>query len=73
MIRRDYHTFRLHEALQDVESIIGTVRSSGKSEEAEFIVGHGVIRNELNYLLANYGLTPTIQLSNAGVIICTIE
>lgn len=73
MIRRDYHHFKLHEALQDVETLIGEVRTSGKSEDAEFIVGHGIIRNELTMLLANYGFTPTIQLRNSGVILCMIE
>jgi hypothetical protein len=73
MIRRDYHAFRLHEALCDAEDVVGSIRSSRKTEDAEFIVGHGVIRNELVKLLEGYGLAPRVQLGNRGVILCTIE
>lgn len=73
MIRRDYHAYRLQEALWDAEDIIGRVRSTRKSEDAEFIVGHGVIKGELLDLLESYGLNPSVQLGNTGVVICTIE
>ena len=73
MITRDYHAFRLHEALCDAEDVVGSVRAARKSESAEFIVGHGIIRNELIKLLETYNLSPTIQLRNSGVVVCEIE
>jgi hypothetical protein len=80
MIRKDYHGFKLADALQDVHETISYVRGGGGwthrrtlSTDAEFIVGHGIIRTEIVDLLKSYGLNPTIQLGNAGVILCTIE
>jgi len=72
-MKYDFHEHTLEEALNKAHEIIGNVRLRGIPVDAEFIVGHGVIRNELNHLLADYGLTPTIKLGNAGVILCHIE
>jgi hypothetical protein len=80
MIRKDYHGFTLEQAMQDLHELVGYVRGGAGwafggtiSTDAEFIVGHGVIRTELLNLLRTYGLSPTIQLGNNGVILCTIE
>lgn len=73
MIQRDYHSFTLLEALEDVNSIVGNVRLKGISEDVEFIVGHGIIKTELLKFLLAYDLSPTVQIGNSGVVLCTIE
>ncbi len=42
-------------------------------EQARFITGHGVIREELFNLLKRYDLEPTYKLSNPGAILVDIE
>ena len=73
MIKRDFHGNKLEDALRQTEVIIGDVRTAGKTETAEFIVGHGVIRDELIQLLYDYSLNPNIKLGNSGVITVIIE
>ncbi len=73
MITRDYHGFFLDAALADAESVIGGIRMSGKQEEAEFVTGFGVIREELFVLLENYSLEPTYKLNNPGTILVVVE
>jgi hypothetical protein len=73
MISRDYHHHRLDEALRDAESVVAGVRLTRRSEDAQFIVGHGIIRTELKALLERYGLSPKIQIGNTGVLLCIIE
>lgn len=73
MITRDYHHYRLEEALADAEHVIGQVRMDNRQEQAEFVTGFGVIRQELFDLLERYSLEPTYKLNNAGTIIVTIE
>lgn len=77
MIRRDYHKFKLHEALCDAEDVINAFRMNRRhkesTEDAEFIVGHGVIRIHLIKLLESHGLSPTPQLGNDGVILCLLQ
>ena len=55
MVVRDYHGFTLQQALTDVEDTISAVRTQemhrGIGTDAEFIVGHGVIREKLIELL----------------------
>ena len=72
MIYRDYHHHRLDDALTDAESIISAVRMQGIAEDARFITGYGVIRQELFDLLQRYGLEPTYELGNQGVILVDI-
>ena len=73
MIRRDYHGCISSEALLDVERIITQVRMRCGVEDLELIVGRGVIRTSAMALLKTYGLEPTLQLGNDGVILCTVE
>jgi hypothetical protein len=77
MIKRDYHNFTLEQAMINAHDVIGLVRGANKkankAQDAEFIVGHGVIRDELVNLLQSYGLKPSTKLGNTGVIICLIE
>ncbi len=73
MITRDYHGFYKDNALADAEAVIGRIRMSGKQEEAEFITGFGVIREELFHLLEFYSLKPTYKLNNPGTILAVIE
>lgn len=77
MVVRDYHGFTLQQALTDVEDTISAVRTQemhrGIGTDAEFIVGHGVIREKLIELLKNRGLDPSVKFGNDGVIVCVIE
>ncbi len=77
MIIKDYHGFTLKQALTDLEDTIAAVRTEelhrGIGVDAEFIVGHGVIRDKLIELLKARGLTPEVMLGNDGVIVCVIE
>ncbi len=74
MIYRDYHHHLLEEALSDAEHLISIVRMDNRGpEEARFITGHGVIREELFNLLERYDLEPTYELSNPGAILVVIE
>ena len=73
MIKRDFHGYLLDDAIHEVEMIIGQVRSSGKTEEAEFITGHGKIQIAVLDLLNDYHINSSIQLGNTGVVVATIE
>lgn len=73
MITIDYHGFYKDTALADAEAVIGRVRMAGKQEQAEFITGFGVIREELFDLLEKYSLEPTYKMDNPGTILVTIE
>lgn len=72
MIYRDYHHHLVGEALRDAERVISDVRMRGVAEEARFITGYGVIRKDLFELLQTYGLEPTYELGNQGVILVDI-
>jgi len=73
MVRRDYHNHTLEQAMRDADALIDGIRMSGNTEDCEFIVGHGVIRDILMANLRSYGFVPSAQLGNSGVIVCTIE
>ncbi len=74
MINCDYHQYRLNEALSDAEHLISVVRMENRGpEQARFITGHGVIREELFNLLERHDLEPTYELSNPGAILVVIE
>ena len=75
-MKYDFHGYKLEQALNKAHQIIGEVRmrkSAVAFVDVEFIVGHGVIRNELISLLKSYGIEAKPQLGNAGVILCHIE
>ena len=73
MIRKDYHGYKLVDALHDLDQTIGYVRMKAKAEDAEIITGFGQIRSEIFSKLIEYGLTPSYKLGNNGTIICLIE
>lgn len=73
MIRKDYHGFKLLDALHDLEQTIGYVRMKAKAEDAEIITGFGEIRSEVFSRLLDYGLSPSYKLGNNGTIVCVIE
>lgn len=73
VIKRDFHGFKLEDALREVDIIIGAVRIQGQTESAEFITGHGVIQKELLALCEQHGLESSISWTNSGVITVTIE
>ena len=69
----DYHHFALADALSNAERLVFVTRTKRQVIDAEFITGHGVIQTELMNLLKTLGLSPSIQLGNSGVVVCTIE
>lgn len=69
----DYHSFTLADALAHAERLVFVVRTKRRTDDVQFITGHGVIRTELMNLLQTFGLSPSVQLGNTGVVICTIE
>ena len=73
MYKIDYHGWKTEAALQDLESVIGSIRKLRQTQQAEFITGHGIIQDEVLKLLKSYSLEPSIQLGNAGVVVVTIE
>lgn len=46
---------------------------SRRREYAEFVTGHGLIRESFYAHLVEHGLEPTYKLGNEGVIVVTIE
>ena len=73
-IKEDFHGWKLEEAKQAVEHIISSVRAEGgELVNAEFITGHGVIRDSLLELLKSYGLDANVSWANSGVINAIIE
>ncbi len=73
MIKRDYHGYKLADALREVEVIIGEVRTAGNTQSAEFITGHGVIQEGVIAVCKQYGLDARVSWTNSGVITLTIE
>jgi len=73
MIKRDFHGYKLDDAIDAAHRIIGEVRTAGRTESAEFVTGHGVIQKELISLCEQYGLSVNVSWSNTGVINVVIE
>ena len=72
MIKIDFHGKPLEDALLEVEKLIDGVRLNKKTEEAEFITGHGVIKKEIVKLLEGYEIEYEIGF-NQGIIKAVIE
>ena len=74
MIIRDYHGYKLLDAIIDVERHISFIRQTKDWKDMEFIVGNGVIKESIMKLLKDqYKLNPTLKLGNPGVIYCYVE
>lgn len=73
MIEKDFHGLSLGDAIREVEYTVSSVRIAGKTEQAEFITGHGAIRTGVFNVLRKYSLAPYSKLGNQGVIIVIIE
>jgi len=73
MIKRDFHGYKLEDAIRAVDVIIGECRTKGLCTGAEFVTGHGVIQKELLALCEQYGLDARVSWTNTGVINVTIE
>lgn len=77
VIKRDYHGWTVTSAEVDVEDVISYVRMNKanreSTEDAEFIVGHGPIREKVIEVLKWNGCSPRPKLGNDGVIVCVIE
>ncbi len=70
---RDYHGWKLEDAMFDIDRCVSTIREKRDCKDIQFITGHGIIQKEALDLLKAYGLKPTIQLGNSGVIVCMVE
>lgn len=72
-IKKDFHGYSYNEASDEVHDIVAKIRGARKTENVELITGHGLIRDNIIFILRNYGLHPTIKLGNFGVIVCVVE
>ena len=68
MIKRDYHGYKLDEALNDFECIVNQVRMCGESEELTIVTGHGVIQKEIMSLCEKLRIHATVSWTNSGAI-----
>jgi len=68
VIKRDFHGYKLEDAINAVHAIIGEIRTEGRVQPAEFITGHGVIQKELLALCEQYNLEARVSWTNSGVI-----
>jgi len=73
MIERDFHGYKMHDAIHEVEMIIGDIRKRNVTETVRFITGIGIIQISISELLNSYHIGFTYQLGNQGVLIATIE
>lgn len=73
MIVRDLHGMTPDESSNLVDQVVGRVRSSGTTDTAEFITGHGPLRTIVLTALQRYNLIPHYKWGNDGVIVCVIE
>jgi hypothetical protein len=73
MVRKDFHGYKLEDAVREVEQLIGEIRIANTPQHAKFITGHGIIKDTLIQLLHTYNLNPAEDWTNAGVITVAIE
>ena len=73
VIKRDFHGYKLGDAIAEMHVIIGEVRTEGGIQHAEIITGHGVIQTEILALCKYYGLDSRVSWSNSGVVNVTVE
>lgn len=71
-MRKDLHGYRIDDAIQEVEHIVGIARNSGDTIHAEFVTGHGQIRSAVWQVLEQYDLEPRHVFGNTGVIVCEV-
>jgi hypothetical protein len=71
--RKNYHGWKLEEAISDVEMLISRARMSNEPIYTEFITGNGKIKNTLLKILKEYGINGQEQLGNSGVIVSNLE
>ena len=73
MIEYDFHGYTMHDAIHEVEMLIGDIRKRKATETIKFITGIGIIQISLTELLNSYHIGYTYQLGNQGVLIAIIE
>ena len=73
MITRDFHGWTIDESLDEVHRLISATRLMATETQVEFITGHGIIQKVILEELEKQGLSPSIQLSNSGVVLVIIE
>lgn len=69
----DLHGYKLEEAMQMVESLIGRIRLSGKEDDFKVITGRGVIREALLKYLKENDIDHDFELGNEAVLVIRIE
>ena len=72
-ITYDLHGYKLEEAIEYVEDIIGKIRISGTEEVIKVITGRGVIKIELKKYLDSQGIENRFELGNDAVFIITVD
>jgi len=73
MIKRDFHNWKLTDAVQEIHSIVGSIRTSKKPMQVELITGNGVIKVVAMEILESYKLVPVVRWGNSGTIDVVVE
>ena len=69
----DLHGYKLEDAIEYVENLIGRIRLSGVDEVVKVITGRGVIRIELKKYLDSQGIENRYELGNDAVFVITVD
>ena len=69
----DLHGFKLNEAKDFVENLIGKIRLDKKQEIIKIITGRGIIRKELIEYFNNHDIDYFYEPGNDGAMIVDIE
>jgi len=69
----DLHGYKLEDAIDYVENLIGKIRLSGNEEVIKIITGRGIIRNELRKYFDSQGIDHRFELGNDAVFIITVD
>lgn len=69
----DLHGYKLEEAINFVEKVIGEVRLKNEERVVKFITGHGVIRKELKKYFDNNDIEYFVDWASEAVLIVTID
>ena len=73
MIKKDFHGYRVGDAIIEAELLIGEIRMARQSQHIQFITGHGLIKDALIDLFDQYNLKAEVVWNNTGMISVLIE
>jgi len=69
----DLHGYKLEDAIDFIENLIGTIRLAGNEEIIKVITGRGIIRTRLKKYLEAIGVDHRFEHGNDGVIIILVD